>query len=200
MARWCSWLARQPVTLKVRGSSPLRVANFCLGSSAGRARDWKSLCRWFDSTLRHHIAGIAHSVERCLAKAEVAGSSPVSRSIWHHSQAVRQRSAKPLFPSSILGGASRKRALRRQCSFSVKFALRASEIASLWNICFADVICSLARTWANFISHCDEGAIFHNSKLARNYFTSRVSKIFHLIRNSCFYKQMTGGVYLHHIP
>ena len=46
-------------------------------------------------------------VERCLAKAEVAGSSPVSRSIWHHSQAVRQRSAKPLFPSSILGGASK---------------------------------------------------------------------------------------------
>ncbi len=26
-------------------------------------------------------AGIAHLVERCLAKAEVAGSSPVSRSI-----------------------------------------------------------------------------------------------------------------------
>ena len=28
----------------------------------------------------HRRAGIAHSVERCLAKAEVAGSSPVSRS------------------------------------------------------------------------------------------------------------------------
>ena len=26
MARWCSRLARQPVTLEVRGSSPLRVA------------------------------------------------------------------------------------------------------------------------------------------------------------------------------
>ncbi len=30
-------------------------------------------------------------------------------SIWRHSQAVRQSSAKALFPSSILGGASKKR-------------------------------------------------------------------------------------------
>ena len=29
--------------------------------------------------------------------------------LWRHSQVVRQRSAKPLFPSSNLGGASRKR-------------------------------------------------------------------------------------------
>ena len=28
--------------------------------------------------------------------------------MWRHSQAVRQRSAKPLFPSSILGAASTK--------------------------------------------------------------------------------------------
>ena len=49
-------------------------------------------------------------VERCLAKANVAGPNPVSRSkaksalivpkgtLWHHSQAVRQRSAKSLSP------------------------------------------------------------------------------------------------------
>lgn len=56
-------------------------------------------------------AGVAHLVERRLAKAEVAGSSPVSRSIAskegtaypcfinrRHSQAVRQRSAKPSSP------------------------------------------------------------------------------------------------------
>ena len=69
-------------------------------------------------------ADLAHLVERDLAKVEVAGSSPVIRSNGHsvvtrlqkavsvicrrHSQAVRQRSAKPLFPSSILGGASKK--------------------------------------------------------------------------------------------
>gem|GEM_PF-6933005 len=28
--------------------------------------------------------------------------------LWHHSQVVRQRSAKPLFPSPSLGGASKK--------------------------------------------------------------------------------------------
>ena len=86
-------------------------------------------------------------VERDLAKVEVAGSSPVIRSIiilgagqiaqtvkgkappesvdafhfflvnilygakaiWHHSQVVRQRSAKPLRPGSNPGGASRKK-------------------------------------------------------------------------------------------
>ena len=60
------WLERQPVTLEVTSSSLVWVAinyllferNFwgqtCLDSSVGRARDWKSLCRRFDSTLRHH--------------------------------------------------------------------------------------------------------------------------------------------------
>ena len=72
-------------------------------------------------------AGVAHLVERSLAKAEVAGSSPVSRSIhetaprqprrfmngfvlrsplhnqigWRHSQVVRQRSAKSPPPVRI---------------------------------------------------------------------------------------------------
>ena len=56
-------------------------------------------------------AGIAHLVERSLAKAEVAGSSPVSRSTKNkaaaaafsyrfrrHGQAVRHGSAKPSSP------------------------------------------------------------------------------------------------------
>jgi hypothetical protein len=49
-------------------------------------------------------------VECDLAKVEVAGSNPVSRSIffWRHSQVVRQRSAKPLFTSSNLVAASTK--------------------------------------------------------------------------------------------
>ena len=61
-----------------------------------------------------NYADLAQLVERDLAKVEVAGSTPVIRSTafcryvleWRHSQAVRQRSAKPLSPSSILGGAS----------------------------------------------------------------------------------------------
>ena len=67
-------------------------------------------------------ADLAHLVERHLAKVEVASSSLVIRStgrlkgfkrpyflklIRHHSQAVRQRSAKPPFPGPIPGGASR---------------------------------------------------------------------------------------------
>ena len=50
LARWCSRLARQPVTLEVDGSSPFRVAiialevsfkltSICLCSSVGRAAD-----------------------------------------------------------------------------------------------------------------------------------------------------------------
>ena len=57
---------------------------------------------------------------------------------------------------------TKKSTCKKQVLFSTKFALRASEIALLWNICFANVKYSLARMWANFISHCDEGAIFHN--------------------------------------
>ena len=49
-------------------------------------------------------------VERCLAKADIAGPNPVSRSIflWHHGQVVRRGSAKPLFLSSNLSGASKR--------------------------------------------------------------------------------------------
>ena len=67
-------------------------------------------------------AGVAHPVERHLAKVEVASSSLVARSIiksfagnipakfiWRHSQVVRQWTANPRFPSSNLGGASKKK-------------------------------------------------------------------------------------------
>ena len=71
-----------------------------------------------------NFADVAHLVERHLAKVEVASSSLVIRSIFlvsflytvHnlivrcHSQVVRQRSAKPRFPSSNLGGTSRVKA------------------------------------------------------------------------------------------
>ena len=66
--------------------------------------------RGFEPLPGRHNAGVAHLVERRLAKAEVAGSSPVFRSmlinIWRHGQAVRQRSAKPSLTSSNLVGAS----------------------------------------------------------------------------------------------
>jgi hypothetical protein len=49
--------------------------------------------------------GSSSAVEHRLAKARVAGSSPVFRSIflfnWRHSQVVRQRTANPLSPVRI---------------------------------------------------------------------------------------------------
>ena len=53
------------------------------------------------------FAVVAQLVECHLAKVDVAGPKPVYRSTsWCHGQVVRQRSAKPLFPSSNLGGTS----------------------------------------------------------------------------------------------
>ena len=51
--------------------------------------------------------GSSSVVECHLAKVDVAGPNPVYRSTLRcHSQAVRRRSAKPLFPGPIPGGAS----------------------------------------------------------------------------------------------
>ena len=88
-------------------------------------------------------ADLAHLVERDLAKVEVAGSSPVIRSkkrarneknrvrtfIRRHSQAVRQRSAKPLFPGPIPGGASKKKSRVSGFFFLVLFTLHFSLIS-----------------------------------------------------------------------
>ena len=64
-------------------------------------------------------AGVAHPVERHLAKVEVASSSLVTRSkkirnvssvpyfIWYRGQVVRQESAKLSFASSNLAGTSK---------------------------------------------------------------------------------------------
>ena len=77
-------------------------------------------------------AGVAHPVERHLAKVEVASSSLVTRSknnkerqlrsliyIRCRGQVVRQRSAKPSFPSSNLGGTSKKSKLLTELAFFV---------------------------------------------------------------------------------
>ena len=52
-------------------------------------------------------AGVAHPVERHLAKVEVASSSLVTRSIRYRGQVVRQESAKLSFASSNLAGTSK---------------------------------------------------------------------------------------------
>ena len=109
MALWCSRLARQPVTLEVDGSSPFGVAINASVESSGSPQyasvaqlveQWTENPRVvgsiptggtikvlmtteskeFDSDGRHHDAGVAHPVERHLAKVEVASSSLVTRS------------------------------------------------------------------------------------------------------------------------
>ena len=87
-------------------------------------------------------ADLAHLVERNLAKVEVAGSSPVIRSksnilkrmlllskkenlhillLRRRSQAVRQKSAKLLFPGPIPGGASMYKPLKRYLRQKARF-------------------------------------------------------------------------------
>ena len=71
------------------------------------------------SSIISHVpdAGVAHPVERHLAKVEVASSSLVTRSIRYRGQVVRQESAKLSFPSSNLGGTSKKDRFRQESVF-----------------------------------------------------------------------------------
>ena len=80
---------------------------------------WQDSCCWRSgygldkqngTELKYSLStcGSSSAVEHRLAKARVASSNLVFRSIlWRHSQVVRQRSAKPLLPSSSLGAASK---------------------------------------------------------------------------------------------
>ena len=78
-------------------------------------------------------AVVAQLVECHLAKVDVAGPSPVYRSIFLrcHSQVVRRRSAKPLFSSSNLDGTSRRNpAESTSAGFSIFFHFR-----KFWSCC-----------------------------------------------------------------
>ena len=95
MAQWRSWLARKPVTLEVEGSSPFWVANifsFCFPASVAQLVEQRTEnprvvgsiptggTIYSHNNVYYIDADLAHSVERDLAKVEVAGSSPVVRS------------------------------------------------------------------------------------------------------------------------
>ena len=110
-------------------------------SSAGRAAVSKTACRGFESFFPCQFSGAFGK----LIKRNFRGFSSFGRArpcqgrgggfeprnplhvgheipscpifIRRHSQAVRQRSAKPSFPSSILGGASMKKHLQLQVLF-----------------------------------------------------------------------------------
>ena len=75
--------------------------------------------------------GSSSVVEHNLAKVGVAGSSPVFRSIWRHSQAVRQRSAKPLSPVRfrVPPPGREKRRLKKSAFSSIFFHAGVAELA-----------------------------------------------------------------------
>ena len=76
------------------------------------------------------LSGRNSAVECHLAKVDVDGSNPFARSIFlskrRHSQVVRQRSAKPLFPGSSPGAASRIPRCDRKFSSSPFFPLQSN--------------------------------------------------------------------------
>ena len=134
LARWCSRLARQPVTLEVDGSSPFRVAIFITHLLVRGEEIFSS------------YASVAQSVEQWTENPRVVGSIPTGGTrcgcsssgrappcqgggsefeprhplqtdkerkcvpyfIRYLGQVVRQESAKLSFPSSNLGGTSKK--------------------------------------------------------------------------------------------
>ena len=77
-ARQFSWLERQPVTLEVRGSSPLRVANFRGDFNSGKI-----------TPLR--FASVAQLVEQGTENPRVVGSIPIGGTICGFSSFGRAR-------------------------------------------------------------------------------------------------------------
>ncbi len=66
LARWCSRLARQPVTLEVDGSSPFRVAVLPYGAELSRSARY---------------ASVAQQVEQRTENPRVVGSTPTGGTI-----------------------------------------------------------------------------------------------------------------------
>ena len=83
-----------------RRFEPVLGRHICLGSSVGRAADWKSACRWFDSAPRHHLAGealagVAQLAEQLICNQQVVGSSPITGSTTHHTISYGQIPERP---------------------------------------------------------------------------------------------------------
>ena len=121
--------------------------------------------------------------EQLICNQQVVGSTPITSSKKVRSEKRTSYGGFPERPKGAdcksvvtdFGGPNppsptRKKDRSWPVFFSTKFALRASEIASRWNICFANVKYSLTRMWANFISHCIRRMQYFTI-YAVNYFT-----------------------------
>ena len=114
-----------------RRFEPVPGRQICLWSSVGRAGDWKSPCRWFDSVRRHQkYADVAHLVERHLAKVEVAGSSPVIRSIEKREY---QRCSLFSIPSAPNEWRGSKASVKKTCRWHVFRPANKSQVVKLKN-------------------------------------------------------------------
>ena len=100
----------QPVTLEVEGSSPFRVAKFALVAQLVEQQT-ENLRVGGSTPPQGTIPECGSSSVGRAPPCQGGGRESESRLPLHffrrYSQAVRRRSAKPLFPSSILGGASK---------------------------------------------------------------------------------------------
>ena len=82
----------------------------------------------------------------------------------HHSQAVRQRSAKPLFPSSILGGASKTKSTSKEvlfCFGTMCSAPAERDVHFVRDVAFGSDVHFVREDAEHITSLCDEGAIHH---------------------------------------
>ena len=98
MARWFSWLECRPVTAEVVGSSPIRVAIL------PRQLSWQS------KGLKILVSTVRFCAEAPFMRKQLSGRAPPCQGggrefesrfplqLRRHSQAVRQRSAKPSSP------------------------------------------------------------------------------------------------------
>ncbi len=91
-----------PYKQRVTGSSPVTpTIQFGPVVQLVRTLACHARGREFESLPGRQICGSGSVVERRLAKANVASSNLVFRSIWRHSQVVRQGPAKPSPPVQI---------------------------------------------------------------------------------------------------
>ncbi len=97
--------------------------------------------------------------------------------IWCRGQAVRQRSAKPSFPSSNLGGTSSKKSTAFAVLFlQLSLPLRASEVAYGSEVRCASEVSAEVRGKLNF-TLCDSTKLHYGNS---HNFTSSNSEILHI--------------------
>ena len=133
----------QPVTLEVEGSSPFRVAIIFASVAQSVEQQTENLRVGGSIPPRGTLCG-SSSVGRappCQGGGRESEPRLPLSLYWCHGQVVRQRSAKPLFPSSNLGGTSNK---------TISFG---------WSFFFYSATCTLHRKAKKHAAHGGASAV-----------------------------------------